>query len=132
MEFGKQALINNVLAFRVNTELSPKRNAIVNELSTGFEVVLKDVSKSREETTTTIHRPIIISATRAVEISETQLVIEINETCETYIDQIFASLLNAVVGGIREMTRQPKPEPFIYQDLLPTPPPPMTQTQTPT
>ena len=127
-QFGKQALINNVLAFCLDYDLSPKRTAIVNQLSTGMDVVLKDVSKSREETTTKIHRPVILSAAKEIKISATQVVIEINEaSLETYADQLFASLLLAVVRGIHEMTRQPKPEPLTYQVMLPNPPPPPAQ-----
>ena len=130
-QFGKQALINNVLAFCLDYDLSPKRTAIVNQLSTGMDVVLKDVSKSREETTTKVHRPIILAAAKEIKISETQVVIEINEVLETHLDQVFATLLHAIVRGIREMTRLEKPNTPIYPDVLPTPPHQVFHAQAP-
>ena len=130
-QFGRQALTNNVLAYAIHKHLSEKRKGILNKLRTGLSVVLKDVSKCREEISTSIHRPIIISAAEAIEISASQLNLEINNTSQTVLEQIFAALLDAVVRGIHVMSSRTIEEPFTAQDLSQAPSQQMPRTPAP-
>ena len=93
--------------------LSPNEcKETLNKLRTDLPVRLQNSTKTHDLIETTIHRLIIISAEASIEI---------NETSETALDKVFAALLDALVRGIHEMTRQAMTEPFTDYDVLQMP-----------
>ena len=123
-QFGQLGLLNRIPVFSIGPALTEKAKCSLNKLRTGISVKLKQVNKSRPAIKVMIHRPIIISSPAPIAIHESQLNIEINETCNTLPEQILASLLDAAVKGIREMAKQPEKETFAFPSLLPSLPPP--------
>ena len=99
-DLGRLALTNNVMVFSIYTHLPKGKIEMFNQLRHGMPVRLKEVNKHRPPITTTVHRPIIISAEKAPKVHEDQLVIEVNEVGTTDASKIFAALLNAAVEAI--------------------------------
>ena len=88
------------MVFSIYTHLPKGKIEMFNQLRHGMPVRLKEVNKHRPPITTTVHRPIIISAEKAPKVHEDQLVIEVNEVGTTDAAKIFAALLNAAVEAI--------------------------------
>ena len=130
-QFGQLAFSNRVLAFSIGKRITESCRETLNKLRTGLPVRLQNPTKTHDLIETTLHRPIIISAETEIEIGPHQLTIEINETSETALDKVFAALLDAVVRGIHEMTRQSMPEPFTDYDVLQMPSQQRPQTPAP-
>ena len=120
-QFGVMAIINHIPTFSLGTSITENCKSNLNKLRTGIKVKLIQVGTKREALTATIHRPVIVSAQGPIKIHDSQLNIEINETCNTLHEQILASLLDAIVRGIREMTRQQQQEYFSATQVLPMP-----------
>ena len=132
-QLGIKALTNRIPTFSLGPTLSESCKHNLNKLRTGLTVQLKKANSSRPATETTVHRPILIAAPKAHQIHEGQINVVINYTCDTDHAQILGALLDAVVAGIREMTRQPQREYFAAPDMQPfvgppppEPPPPFT------
>ena len=121
-QFAKMAIINRIPSFSLGTSITKSCKRNLNMLRTGIKVKLIQIGTRRKELTTTIHRPVIIHAQGPIKIHARQLNIAIEKICGTVPAQIFASLLNAVVRGIREMSRQPRLQYFTANSALPAPP----------
>ena len=121
-QFATMAIVNRVPTFSLGTSITENCKTNLNKLRTGIKVKLIQIGTRREELTTTIHRPLILSAQGPIQIHDKQLNIEINETCSTLHEQILASLLDAVVRAIREMSLQPVPQYFTVTEVLPAQP----------
>ena len=126
-QYAEAALNNKVLAFQAGLQPTKLCTANLNLLSKGMSLPLKENSKSRAILHTVLHRPIIIAAEEPIKIHDRQLNIEINETRDAVHEQVLGALMDAVVRGIHEMSRQPariplmEPEALIMPGHLPQP-----------
>ena len=113
-DLGRAALTNSVMIFSIYTHLPKGKIEMFNQLRHGLPVRLREVNKHRPPITTTVHRPIIVTAEKAPKIHEDQLTIEVNETRTAVAPQLFAALLNAAVTALA--AGQPEPQ-FIEFEL---------------
>ena len=104
---GDLAIRNRVLAFSIFGQLSKARIEILKRLRTGTPIRLRERSKFGGKIEATIQRPIIIASEEDAAFKADKLVLEINETADTFPDEFLGALLTAAVLAIREFTRQP-------------------------
>ncbi len=116
---GDLAIRNRILAFSIFGQLSKGRVEILKRLRTGTPVPLWERSKFGGKIEATIQRPIIIASEEDVAFNADKLILEINETADTFPDEFLGALLTAAVLAIREFTRPPAyegaPPPKVFQ-----------------
>ena len=120
--YKQLAITNKALAFSFGTILSKSHRDALRLLSTGVQVRLPEAPKGLDLAQENVHRPIIVSAEEPIEISKSQIHVEINEARSAVPELLLGALLDAVVRGIHEMTRKTMPDVPCEFDVLPTPP----------
>ena len=107
-ELGQLALTNSVLAFSIFKYIAPSKIEALNKLQSGMLVKLKEVNKRRGAIWSTVARPIIISAGEPIQISASQLNIEINEaSSEEISSNLFGALLSMMVTVLNQIYSKP-------------------------